>query len=433
MKEIDINNIKEIIENNNCAFLCGNGFSMNFDTSFRNIFDRLFEAHKQLIYDSNYNVYNKVNSKFKHKCIDNYKNVISYMRGFSEKKLYKVFDDGLKFAEDILNNKKLIEKIHEENVLTELVFGESELSVLEDMYCATNKESKNVNIEYWSILIYFYYLIEYIDVGYEFPKDNLFVSLIRIGNINKDKIIPIEDIRSKIINSLYFNGFNTYYRLLFSIAIFSNGKHLDFNKMDNMSKIDLGKIERFLNSFKSIITLNYDRILENIINNKVNHLHGSFILNKKEYVYNQSLGLKYDTNNYVSFSDILIGNYFYNKTSRAMLNDLSQKEMWNKKMLHHTKIISSIIKENKINVLVFFGMNIKNDQHILRTFMTEFGFNKIKNSQIIYCYFNKDEKNEFNETFHKVITFNEELSEYARNIGVSYIDTNKILKEYFLK
>lgn len=63
---MDMNNISfeeliEVIEKQNAAFLCGNGFSMNFDDVFSNIYDRLYEAHRILIRYGEYSV--KVNNK----------------------------------------------------------------------------------------------------------------------------------------------------------------------------------------------------------------------------------------------------------------------------------------------------------------------------------------------------------------------------------
>ncbi len=40
---------------------------------------------------------------------------------------------------------------------------------------------------------------------------------------------------------------------------------------------------------------------------------------------------------------------------------------------------------------------------------------------------------DFEEQFKAVITFSEEVSEYAENIKVSYIKTQDVLKKYFLK
>lgn len=253
-----------------------------------------------------------------------------------------------------------------------------------------------------------------------------------LGNINKTTFMKSNRPKDKAVEATHLNGFNTYYRLLFSIAIFSNGKCFNLNTLGKISNLSIDKIKGFLYKFNSILTLNYDCLLENILSDfKICYLHGSFILNKKEYVNNQSLGLRYENDKYVSFSDILIGDYFYNKVNRSVINVFSKNEMINKKTQYYTEILKSIIESNKINAVLIFGMNIQNDQHILRNIMSSFYFSKIVNPRIIYCYFTEEEKLDFDETFYKVITFSEELSAYAAEIEVMYIDSKEILATYF--
>ncbi|WP_161783093.1 hypothetical protein [Pontibacillus yanchengensis] len=63
-----------------------------------------------------------------------------------------------------------------------------------------------------------------------------------------------------------------------------------------------------------LISLNYDRIIEEVSGGrKVEHMHGEFVVDKEEYVYNQSLGVRIG-DKYISFSDILIGDYFVFKS-----------------------------------------------------------------------------------------------------------------------
>lgn len=65
--------------------------------------------------------------------------------------------------------------------------------------------------------------------------------------------------------------------------------------------------------------------------------------------------------------------------------------------------------------------------------MATFYFSKIINPKIIYCYFTEEQKLDFDETFYKVITFNDELSNYAKAIEVMYINTKEILSFHFYK
>ncbi len=48
--------LEKIVQKQPVAFLRGNGFSINFDSDFANIYDRLYEAHKLLIQSGKYDV-----------------------------------------------------------------------------------------------------------------------------------------------------------------------------------------------------------------------------------------------------------------------------------------------------------------------------------------------------------------------------------------
>ncbi|HBH0613489.1 TPA: hypothetical protein KR403_001100, partial [Clostridioides difficile] len=379
---------------------------------------------------------NSDNKIFKNKCKDNFENVLQYLRNISEKKLYKIFDDGIIFAESIINNREFIEKLKSNDILTNLVFEKNELSLLMELYNNGKENSSYVNIEYWSILIYFYFIIEQVNFdGYKLPEENLFVKVVQLGNINKNNTIPYLDKKDRLVEKVYYNGFNTYYRILFSITIFSNGKCTDLSKLSNINNLNIDKIRNFLIEFDFILTLNYDWILEMLLPNyiyNILHLHGRYILDKKEFVNYQSIGFN-SNKEYVSCSDLLIGDYFYNKIQRGIINILSSKSdsNKNKKIYGYNKILEEVVKNKKINTFVIFGMSIDNDQHILRTIMASFYFAKINNPQILYCYFSDKEKEVFNDNFYKIITFDEELSNYSKNIRLKYVKTNEILNNIF--
>ncbi|MGM0901917.1 MAG: hypothetical protein ACQEXB_12600 [Bacillota bacterium] len=105
-KEINILEFNEYIDKNKSAFLCGNGFSMNFDTDFGRIYDKLLSSHKNVIYNSSYEI--KANKNFTRKCMENFQSVKKFLRNISEDYLYGIFNDALIFAESIRENKKLI-------------------------------------------------------------------------------------------------------------------------------------------------------------------------------------------------------------------------------------------------------------------------------------------------------------------------------------
>ncbi|SMG55294.1 hypothetical protein [Paenibacillus aquistagni] len=427
MKELSIFEFINQCVTNSSALICGNGFSMNFDDDFGNIYDRLYASHKELVHNSEYEV--KSNKKFTKKCLDNYKGVIQHLRNISESNLHKVFADGLIFAESIKNNKQLIDDLRKKGYITELVFGISQIDIVNQMCDVGMKKGiRYVNIEFWTILIYFYFAIKKLSPQYySFPSNNLFLTVVNTGDRSKILLISDED---DIYQSILFNGFSTYYRLLFSIAIFSKGKALELNKLENIANLDIEKIKDFLMMFGSLISLNYDKIMENIAGTSVEHFHGQFIRNK-EYVYYQSLGLNYDKG-YISFSDLMLGDYFTFKTLLPVINNLSRGGI-NKDSLRFSDKMDNLIKNNSINNVVIFGMNIENDQHVLRNLMLGFYNARQQAPHIIYCYFTNEEKESFKQQFDAVITFSKEVSEYACNIDVSFIKTQDLLKEYFYK
>lgn len=158
-----------------------------------------------------------------------------------------------------------------------------------------------------------------------------------------------------------------------------------------------------------------------------------FVINKKEYVYNQSYGVNF-LDGYVSFSDILIGDYFTFKSSLPIISDLSVKSNFhNKRVPHFSKKIEKLISENAISTVLIFGVNIENDQHVLRNLMLAFYNAGVLEPNIIYAYFNENEKQEFGEELKKVITFSKEVNEYCREIKVDYIQTKDILDNHFYK
>ncbi|QLK09428.1 hypothetical protein BMG_6203 (plasmid) [Priestia megaterium] len=431
--KISLLELNKEINNNRSAFLTGNGFSINFDKEFSNLYDNLYSAHKILINNSQFNV--KSNPVFKKVCKDNYKSVMQYLKYFSEADLLMIFEDAALFAESIISNKELIDELWKTNIITNLTFGFSQLEPLTQI-CEVSKVRgiKFVNIEHWTILIYFYAAIKKINPScYELPIDNTFIMALKHGSKNKQNFIQGKNDTNELYSDVIFNGFTIYFRMLFSIAIFSKGKAVNFDKLDNKNNIDLNNLNEFLNGFDLLLSLNYDNIMEQIVLKKVEHLHGEFVMNKEEYVYHQSYGMNSEEG-YVSFSDILIGDYFIFKSFLPVVNKLSaQRGFINKKIDTFGMKLDRLFIENSITTAVVFGMSIENDYHVLRNMMLAFYNSGVEEPHIIYSYFNEKEKKDFIEEFDKVITFSEEVNIYCRNIKVSYVQTQEILSNYFYK
>ncbi|WP_283690604.1 hypothetical protein [Clostridium perfringens] len=419
----------------NKALICGNGFSMNFDTDFGNIMDRLYESHLNLKRYGEFNIISNIPA-FKAKGIENYNAVLNYLKPYSKEKLYKLFEEALNFGKIILSNNEFLEELKLKGNVKELTINVSEISILKSLIEDWEKYGlRKINIEYITILVYFYYQLDdeklkELDLYY-----NGFVKLLRIGDINK---YCIGDNSDRILGDSLYNGFTTYYRLLFSISIFNNGKAISLDNLNKISEINLNKVTKWLEGFECIFTLNYDNIIESIIPSKnIIHLHGKFELSDSKQICNyQSLRMKYkDT--YVSFSDILIGDYIYNKTTRGLINVLAsqQYKKVNNKIVENTfKHIEREIKNNEISEIWIFGLNVNNDQHIIRNILTGLYWAKINNPVIKYCYFTEDDRKNFEKIFKECLTFGDDLLEYINtNVKIEFISTQNILNENFCK
>ena len=169
--EININKFDKLL-NNNTALLCENGFSINFDSSFGNIFDRLYEGH---VYRKKYSQYDiKSGELFKYKIKNNYINVKNYLLHFSENRIYRLFNDGLYLARHIIKDIKITKQLREKEYVKNLEFGIDELDIVHNI--SQMNDVRKINIEYWTILICIYHAIKYLNSSYKFPENNSFVT-----------------------------------------------------------------------------------------------------------------------------------------------------------------------------------------------------------------------------------------------------------------
>ena len=412
----------------NKMLLLGNGFSMNFDNGFGNIMDRLYEAHKEVL--RNGVVKAKANKSYKTKFEESYKSVIAAIRRIDKNKLYKILEDGFKFGQAIILDTDFIKELKKTNYVTNLEFGYSQLTMLDSLIESWQKYGINgINIEYISILVWAYFAVGEEKIKEYDMQYNEFVRLVRIGDYRTIDILKKDDISTRLLENIIFNGVTTYLRMLFATAIFNNGKAIADKKLDKINEISLDKIENYLDSFNIIITLNYDKIIENIFNiHNIKHVHGEYKENDEECNF-QILGLRYN-NSFINFSNILIGDYIYNKTQRAIINRLNAKHT-KKEYKTWQEILESEMKKHNIDNVTILGLSANNDQHIFRNIITGFYFSDIKNPVINYCYFTSQDKEEFKSVFKSIITFSEELNTYANNIKLNYTNTRDILNIYF--
>ena len=432
---IDYNQLLKYISNTKSAFLCGNGFSINFDERYKisNLVDRLYQVHCYLYNTSSNHTYNiHGNNKLKKTLTKNYKNTLKVITQIKNKKSFEqFFEDAISFAYSIIKNTNVINWIKSNNYNPNLAF---ELSPLDLVYDITNQSKKYgtmyVNYEYWTILIYFVLVLQNIPSSiYTLNQNNIFVKSVIYGNSNTDELLDnTENGFGKIFSMCGINGVYIYIRFLFTTTILLDGDSFNTFKLKNWNKYDLSVLNKFLSNFNSLITTNYDMLLENITHRSINHLHGSYS-KQARFIFYQSLGVYYNLVRY-DLSTPIIGDYFTVKSFLQVVIELSNKFPFNFKTEIYDKQLARIITSEKNNTIVIFGLNVDNDYHIIRSI--QFNLSKLNNPHIIYCYFNDNDKNSFLDKYKKCITYAPELNTKVTNIKTSLIVSKEIIHNIYV-
>lgn len=420
--------LNNLLENDNCAIILGNGFSMNFDTGFGDLHSRLYESHKILVRDTSYYSKSK-NANLNKKRKQGYENVLKKMKYIKEKDFYQIFEDGLLFAESIVACNDMEEWLNKVNANFGVASGFGpffDCTKIVDV--GSSKGVGSINIEYWPTLIYLYYVLNInTPSDYTFPVDNSFVQLIKDGEVEN---IQMYDTPQPILDT-HNNGFNTYYKMLYSLAIFNKGKAIGYGELDLVKTLNIKNITDIMDKAKIILSLNYDHIVEKVLNIKnVTHLHGTYSFEDYTVFYQKS---SHSFNGrQVNFSTILIGDFLCNKTHFAITASRSKSNIDGKFLLASEVIEKNILEKNISNVIIF-GMNICNDQDILRYIMLAFEKAQVENPTITYCYFTCEEKEEFFKQYDQAISFSKEVNEYCKKINIKELSSKEILNlEFYL-
>lgn len=415
--ELNLTEFENLIQKKS-MFICGNGFSINFDSNFGKIFSILEQAKKYLESEKSYFKMENINEKFNKKYISSYDKTKKYFASKDVNFLFEVLSDAILFGDRLLKNEILIKEMNLEST----TFGKSPKTILESI---VNKGIKNgiekINFEEITIFVFFYY--KCIELGYKMDENNYFIMMME--NIAND-----EDKEDCILERIMRNGFVLYYKMLFCLAIYIASSKKSIKKMDRYKKLKIKEIKSFLEKFDWISTLNYDSLLEQITTEKISHLHGSFT-KKEEHVYGISMGVR-SAKEIISFSDILIGDWNL-KSFQAILYQLSSASKINKEIKYANKMIKKAFSEIEFETVVLFGMSVNNDEDVLRYIFLSTLDNK-KPLNIVYCYFQDNERQEFLSTISKLITFSNEVNNFLQtNINFFTINTDIILRRYFQK
>jgi len=423
--------IKETSEKRS-TFLCGNGFSINFDDEYKlnNLVKRLFSTHCHLTLNESYDIVS--NERYKAVLNENYKATKRIIKRINNEDAFSsLFSDAIVFACSITENDSVLLWLDNNGYNSKLTFGLAHIDLVFYIVEQAKKYGDMyVNYEYWSVLIYYVIALKNAQPeGYSFPANNLFISAVLAGNSNS--LLNEAPNGTNIYLDTSINGMYTYLRFLFTANILLDGKSYNVTNLSNWNKYNIENIGSFLSRFDSLMTTNYDMLLENITKREISHLHGYYSKEKKR-VLSQSLGVFYNTTRY-DLSTAVIGDYFLSKSFLQITSKQASKQPQNSEIEIYGQILERIIKEKQSQVIVIFGLNMDNDFHILRDIQIFLEAGRIKSPHIIYCYFNEDDKNSFVNGYDACITYSKELCDFVRNsIKVSIIDSKQLIKKVFV-
>lgn len=259
MNDIFYDDMMKIITENKSTFLCGNGFSINFDDRYKckNLMSSLYATHNHIINNSDFKV--NATKEFNTILLKNYENLIREVSKIqTEKEFISIFDDAVEFARTITDNHNVFKWLQSnaDNNLT-CGFSISELiNIIVSQANATESKSMEVNYEYWTILIYCVIIMKNAPKEiYVLDEQNVFVKLVLIGGRYTLK-------GSAVYNDTITNGMYTYFRFLFAGNILLQGDSFNVKCLKNWDSYNFSILNKFLSHFDFLMTTNYDRILE---------------------------------------------------------------------------------------------------------------------------------------------------------------------------
>lgn len=415
------------------VFLCGNGFSINFDDNYKsdNLANRLFETHCHLKKYSDFDVIS--NGIYKTIFTENFKAAKKILGSLKTRDAFNLFfQNAYDFAYSIIGRKATTDWLESNGYNTHLRFGLCQLDLVRSIVEQANKNGiLYVNYEYWTVLIYYVLALSTAPTNvYNFDSTNVFVSAVKSSGMLSLLNEPI--CNKNIFSNVAANGVFTYFRFLFTANILLDGKSYNVNRLSNWSDYCIASISDFLSNFKFLLTTNYDKLLENITGREVEHLHGTYLINQTRVLY-LSLGVFYNRIRY-DLTTAVIGDYFLSKSFLQVVAKTVSTQKPNSEIEIYSDILRRVIKEDAAQTIVIFGLNMDNDLHILRDIQMFLGSANIKDPSIIYCYYCDNDKQRFLDGYEACITYSNQLSNYVRNnIEVSMIDSKEIIEKMFVR
>lgn len=434
-KELALLDFEKLISDTNSSLLCGNGLSINFDNrlSMSSLGKSLYNAHCTWKAYSNYKIISNI--AFRGGLRTNYygaKRIINRIK--NEEDLENFFNCANSFVSQIVEDGNVVNWLNDNGFNSKLVFGVSQMDILNEIISQSKKQGVLcVNYEYWSLVVYFVLALSNApeDV-YKFDSTNIFVESVLAGSQYSLTKNQIELSGASIVSDTVINGVAIYLRFLFAINILIDGCGVNVTGFSNWNKLNISKINELLSKFDYLLTTNYDLILENITGRAVRHLHGQFS-EKENVVFYQSLSVLAGMNKF-DLSTVVVGDYFGGKTYFINTAQRCSGKFPNSSVEFYSEILEDIIRKQKTNTFVLFGLCSDNDYHIIRDLQVYMGLENTKNAEIVFCYFDKYAKDGFLDVYEKCITYSSELSDFVRNkIKLSLIDSKEILGKYFTR
>ncbi len=419
------------------VLLCGNGLSINFEPKLglKNLSEGMYKTHLYIISHGEYTA--KIEPVFKSNYSATRKFLIQIIK--NEADFRRLFSDAVDFAKSIVES-NVVDWLDKNNLNPKLAINISPLDYARDLLkqVDSGNDILCVNYELWSILIYFAMVL------LDAPQD---IYVVDCGNIFLQSVIKgakntIQTLVKK--NWGYYfditckNGMFIYLRFLLAsnILLVGNGYHVE--QMSKWDSYQSDNLNQFFQLFVGIMTTNYDRIIEGKTQRPVGHLHGCFKKMgafERETVLYQSLEVSINAIRY-SLSSILIGDYFFAKTSYANSINLSQKFHINTPLASYEDIINQeVLYKRRADTIVIFGLNVENDYHIIRKLQTTLQKNgsEPKKAKIIFCYFTQEDKAAFIRVYKSCIAYSEALNSSIINyIEVKMVDSHNILQRFFI-
>lgn len=361
---------------------------------------------------------------------ENYKAVMKYIRMLNQEQIEEIFKDAVKFASFIIENPLILKFLNENKYLHRLTVGPDMLQITREISdIGKSKGFQYINIENWPILIWLYYLIEEHEEFQNYQKQsNRFISVLIIGG---KKTMFSSDSPNQVMAKSKMNGFTTYYRLLILTIIFGKGKAVSLNELENIEDISKDSLINWLQSFQEIFSLNYDRIVENLADIPVTHLHGKFQDSFEGYTFFQSFSLNYKGKQYFT-SNIILGSYITNKVIDGLIQPLAMKEHpFTCIPADPSKNLEEKIKNSKLNHFVFFGLSPENDYHILSGIYFACLQENRSHLLLTFCYYNEGEVEDFTKTWHDVVSSIYKGRKSYIPVTLNFVNSREIVSTYF--